>query len=226
VFLVNSRLGHFSATASGYEPYRGTPSPEVTGSICRVPERVFSHGPEDSHPTYLCRFAVRSHDALKPNEAFLGTWGQRLCGPCGPSSHALALTGGFACPPAYTCSTGMPSPVSSTLVRPPMARAGGSGILTGFPSSTPLGLDLGTDLPCADRLDAGNLRLSARGVLTRVLATYADRVDSIRSTRPLGAASLRDGTLSYHRTARRPRIRSFGAWFEPRCIVGARLLDQ
>ena len=80
-----------------------------------------------------------------------------------------------------------------------MARLSGSGILTGFPSPTPLGLGLGTDLPCADRLDAGNLRLSARGVLTRVLATYADRVDSIRSTRPSGAASLRDGTLSYHR---------------------------
>jgi hypothetical protein len=97
-----------------------------------------------------------------------------------------------------------------------MARTRGSGILTGFPSPTPLGLGLGTDLPCADRLDAGNLRLSARGVLTRVLATYADRVISIRSTRPSGTASLLNGTLSYHRTLRRVRIRSFGAWFEPR----------
>ena len=101
----------------------------------------------------------------------------------------------------YTRSTGMPSPVPPALVCPPMARLSGSGILTGFPSPTPFGLGLGTDLPCADRLDAGNLRFSARGVLTRVLATYADRVDSIRSTRPFGAASLRDGTLSYHHTA-------------------------
>src|SRR6185436_13447775 len=29
----------------GLSPYRGTPSPEVTGLICRVPERAFSHGP-------------------------------------------------------------------------------------------------------------------------------------------------------------------------------------
>ena len=116
-----------------------------------------------------------------------------------PSSRALALTSGFACSPAYTRSTGMPSPVPPTLVRPPIALASGSGILTGFPSPTPLGLGLGTDLPCADRLDAGNLRFSARGVLTRVVATYADRVNSIRSTRPSGAASLLDGTLSYHR---------------------------
>ena len=96
-----------------------------------------------------------------------------------------------------------------------MTRYSGSGFLTGFPSPTPFGLGLGTDLPCADRLDAGNLRLSARGVLTRVLATYADRVDSIRSTRPLGAASLLDGTLAYHRSDLRPRIRSFGGRFSP-----------
>src|SRR2546421_7071762 len=41
VFLVNSRLGHFTAT----RPETGTPSPEVTGSFCRVPERVFSQAP-------------------------------------------------------------------------------------------------------------------------------------------------------------------------------------
>jgi hypothetical protein len=93
-----------------------------------------------------------------------------------------------------------PSEDLPTLVCPPRALRRGPGILTGSPSSTPFGLDLGADLPCADRLDAGNLRLSARGVLTRVIATYADRVNSIRSTRPLGAASLLNGTLAYHRT--------------------------
>ena len=136
------------------------------------------------------------------------------------------VTRGFACASIYTPSPRKPSRDSPTLVCPPIALARGSGFLTGFPSSTPLGLDLGTDLPCADRLYAGNLRLSARGVLTRVIATYADRVNSIRSTRAHAAASLLNGTLAYHRTARRPRIRSFGAWFEPRCIVGARPLDQ
>src|SRR5215510_9037742 len=56
VFLVNSRLALF--TAAWITP--GTPYPEVTGLICRVPERAFSQAPEDSLPTYLCRFAVRS----------------------------------------------------------------------------------------------------------------------------------------------------------------------
>jgi hypothetical protein len=40
MFLVNSRLGLVTATPSGSpcgSPYRGTPSPEVTGLFCRVP---------------------------------------------------------------------------------------------------------------------------------------------------------------------------------------------
>src|SRR3990167_10823598 len=57
VFLLNSRLGQFAATPSGYKPYRSTPSPEVTELICLVPERVFSRAPLDILLVYLCRFA-------------------------------------------------------------------------------------------------------------------------------------------------------------------------
>ena len=78
----------------------------------------------------------------------------------------------------------------------------GSGILTRLPSTTPLGLALGTDLPCADELNAGNLRFTARLIPTVVIATYADKVFSTRSTlsrprhpegcqaRPFGTSSL------------------------------------
>ena len=41
-------------------PNEGTPSPEVTGSICRVPSTSFSQSPWYSQPTHLCRFRVRS----------------------------------------------------------------------------------------------------------------------------------------------------------------------
>ena len=43
---------------------RSTPSSEVTGSICRVPKRVFSLAPEDFLLAYLCRFAVRVPHSL------------------------------------------------------------------------------------------------------------------------------------------------------------------
>ena len=45
----------------GTTTYRGTPSPEVTVSICRVPSPEFSQAPWNSHPAHLCRFAVRSN---------------------------------------------------------------------------------------------------------------------------------------------------------------------
>ena len=44
-------------------PTKGTPSPEVTVSICRVPSPEFSQAPENFHPAHLCRFAVRSRRA-------------------------------------------------------------------------------------------------------------------------------------------------------------------
>ena len=59
MFLINSRRAPFAAASSGYEPYRGTPSSEVTVLICLVPERVFSQAPVDIHLVYLCRFEVR-----------------------------------------------------------------------------------------------------------------------------------------------------------------------
>ncbi len=41
-------------------PKRGTPSPDVTGSICRVPSTSFSQAPWYALPVHLCRFRVRS----------------------------------------------------------------------------------------------------------------------------------------------------------------------
>ena len=41
-------------------PKRGTPSPEVTGSFCRVPSTSFSQAPWYPLPVHLCWFGVRS----------------------------------------------------------------------------------------------------------------------------------------------------------------------
>src|SRR5260370_23488874 len=64
VFLLNSCRARFTATASGYKPYCGVPSPEVTGLMCLVPERAFSRAPVDIHLVYLCRFVVRAPGRL------------------------------------------------------------------------------------------------------------------------------------------------------------------
>ena len=59
MFLLNSCRARFTAAASGFDTQCGTPSPEVTGSTCLVPERVFSRAPLDIVLVYLCRFGVR-----------------------------------------------------------------------------------------------------------------------------------------------------------------------
>ena len=38
----------------------GTPSPEVTGPFCRVPQLELSCRPRVTHPVHLCRFTVRA----------------------------------------------------------------------------------------------------------------------------------------------------------------------
>jgi hypothetical protein len=39
---------------------QGTPSPEVTGPICLVPEQPITRAPENTHHVHLCRFRVRA----------------------------------------------------------------------------------------------------------------------------------------------------------------------
>ena len=50
----------------------------------------------------------------------------------------------------YTLKPGLPTPGPPSLLRLPIAVMRGTGILTCFPSTTPFGLALGTDSPCAD----------------------------------------------------------------------------
>ena len=51
---------------------------------------------------------------------------------------------------AYLLSPGQPTPGMPSLLRLPIAARLGTGILTCFPSTTPFGLALGADSPCAD----------------------------------------------------------------------------
>jgi len=68
---------------------RGTPSPEVTGSICRVPKRGFSLAPVDSLLAYLCRIAVRSPSRLARGFSRQHGFGQLVC----PKTHFPAALG-------------------------------------------------------------------------------------------------------------------------------------
>ena len=113
------------------------------------------------------------------------------------------------------------------LLRLPIASRKGTGILTRFPSTTPFGLALGTDSPCADERGAGNLGLTARELFTPFIATHVSIRTSDTSSSPYGPPSQAYRTLSYHKHIPKDMpIRSFGAQFEPRYIFRAGRLDQ
>lgn len=100
-----------------------------------------------------------------------------------------------------TPSVGWPS-----LLRPPFAVTAGTGLLTCFPSTTPLGFALGADSPCADERCAGNLGLSAEGTLTPLFVTHVSIRTSDTSSLPLDTPSPAYGTLPYH-ALRHPQLR-------------------
>ena len=98
---------------------------------------------------------------------------------------------------AYTLEPGRPTPGSHNLLRSPIALREGTGILTSFPSTTPFGLALGTDSPCADERCAGNLGLTARELFTPFIATHVSIRTSDTSREPYDSPSQAYRTLSY-----------------------------
>ena len=87
----------------------------------------------------------------------------------------------------------------------------GTGISTSCPSTTPLGLALGPDLPWEDDPSPGNLGLSADKILTCLFATYTGILTSARSTRisiPASPPAERSPTMHCC-------IQSFGDSFSP-----------
>jgi hypothetical protein len=72
----------------------GSPSPEVTGTFCRVPSPQFTRAPEASRLAYVCPFPVRSQDAL-PAEAFLGSRLRQTRPPEGELGVRSRLPGSF-----------------------------------------------------------------------------------------------------------------------------------
>src|ERR1700741_1302622 len=98
----------------------GSPSPEVTGTFCRVPSPQFTRAPEASRLAYVCPFAVRSQDEL-PAEAFLGSLirqarqGQVLTSASGLGSGRLFLP-----PPTHPPPPRRPSPGPPFTPAPPL----------------------------------------------------------------------------------------------------------
>ena len=114
---------------------------------------------------------------------------------------------------AYTLEPGRPTPGRPSLLRSPIAVAQSTGILTGFPSTTPVGLALGVDSPCADERCAGTLGFTACGLFTRIIVTHVSIRTSDTSSGSYDPPSQAYGTLPYH--ADQVCVRSFGKPLSP-----------
>ena len=142
VFVKQSQppisLQPLSAPAARPSPTRGTPYPEVTVSICRVPSPEFSQAPENIHLAHLCRFAVRSLMQLKLRGF---SWKQGIThfgAPRASRYHASTKPRGFAYAGTPTrLNRDIQHPAGITFSVPPSHCTIGTGILTCFPSATP-----------------------------------------------------------------------------------------
>jgi hypothetical protein len=113
---------------------------------------------------------------------------------------------------AYLLGPGQPSPGRPSLLRHPIAVTLGVGILTYFPSTTPFGLALGADSPCADERCAGTLGLSARRIFTSFIVTHVSIRTSDTSSKLSSSPSQAYRTLPYQARLM-ARLRSFGIQF-------------
>ena len=110
----------FPLQAQGPSSTGGSPSPEVTGTFCRVPSPQVTRAPEASRLAYVCPFTVRSANIL-PTEAFLGSLLQHAShGPKTMLRHQASATRAFSLPgPPTPLYRDNQRPAMPSLLRPP-----------------------------------------------------------------------------------------------------------
>ncbi len=131
------------------------------------------------------------HSIFNTTRFFSEVWDQSLCGAYAPRTHFSELMKGRICLslPPTSLNRVIRHPADLPFSVTPSLRLSGTGILTCFPSTTPFGLALGSDLPWEDEPCPGNLRLTARWILTTFIATHAGILTSQKSRPPYGNPS-------------------------------------
>ena len=137
MFLVNSCLGHFSATPRRGLPFFRSYGVNLPSSLTTLLPLALGFSPH--LPVSVCGTGT-----LVIHTAFLATEHRRL------PDHLRALSAG---------STN--APVRLSLCVPVLNTFGGHGISTVCASTTPFGLALAPGLPWADEPSPRNLRFSA-----------------------------------------------------------------
>ena len=153
VFLLNSRFPRFSAARlsslrNGVHLIRAPLLPKLRGHFAEFLLRgSLEHLRLLASPT--CVRLRYGHNVYSPARLFLAVCLRTLCGARRPLRHRRsASSGGFAYRICLPPCIGNPPPDSSYAPASPLRVERihcGTGMLTCFPSPTPLGLGLGTD---------------------------------------------------------------------------------
>jgi hypothetical protein len=165
VFLLNSRLGHFSATTLLWFPLSRSYRVNLPSSLAVIHSSTLGFSPR--LPVSVYGTVNTIHNLL----AFLGTLSPISIRPKPPLNELFRQF------------------VTSSKIRPQFEYSVGSGILTWFPSASAFALSLGTDLPSVDWHSGGILSLSVWMVLTFIIATYSYICFSVRSNVPQSTPS-------------------------------------
>ena len=156
MFLINSRSGLATAAPTSSESkshhrqgrtFSRSYGTILPSSFTRVLSSalVFSTFPPVSvYGTVTCYLKLRRF-----------SWKPGISDFTGPKTCCVVTSQGSEHPDLpghspYTLEQGQPTPCSPSLLRLSIAVIAGTGILTGFPSTTPFSLALGPDSPCPD----------------------------------------------------------------------------
>ena len=228
MFLVNSRLGHFSATTSSSRRV------VLHSNVALLLPKLRSHFAEFLNRGYLARLRFLTlptcvgfrYGHLYPSlEAFLVSVESTTSLLNFGRHHFSGLSiWGFASISPYLLKQ-TPTVCLPILLRHSILKRsiGGIGISTNCPSTTPFGLALGPGLPWEDEPSPGILRFSAGRILTCLLAYSYQHSHLHALQHPL------QNTFTAHATLPYPTINRclcFGGRLEPRYIFGAEPLDQ
>ena len=229
MFLVNSRLGQFSAATSGSG---GKP---LHPNVALLLPKLRSYFAEFLNRGYLARLRFltlptcvglrygHQHPSL---EAFLVSV-ESTTSLLNFGRHHISgsMHRGFASDAPYLLKQ-TPTVCLPILLRHSILHRsiGGIGISTNCPSTTPFGLALGPDLPWEDEPSPGTLRFSAGRILTCLLAYSYQHSHFYTLQRTLQYAFSVYTTLPYPTI--KNRCLCFGGKLEPRYIFGAEPLDQ